>query len=191
MEVRSYEVEHLAALWHLDFHHASRKVITRAGTWVKPMLLGVINHPQSSLADLYRELGDIFAVPLRPHKRWGGFKVLRERWLTHLETTRRRALAGLNHLLAGAGNASLMTPTLRHTLCDHAAATTASSPRWPPNCWPSPRSVNCPSSTKSSTSKSSPSPRPPSRVERLLAGDRHAGQPRRSRHRRDTDAPAQ
>ena len=155
--------------------------------------VGVINHPQSSLADLYRELGDIFAVPLRPHNRWGGFKSLRERWLAHLETTRARAvllvdeaqemspaalcelrlmasarfdsqpllcvvlagdarlidklrreeliplgsrirtrlatehasreelLAGLNHLLAGAGNASLMTPALRHTLCDHAA----------------------------------------------------------------------
>ena len=155
--------------------------------------IGVINHPQSSLADLYRELGDIFAVPLRPHNRWGGFKSLRERWLTHLETTRARPvllvdeaqemspaalcelrlmasarfdsqpllcvvlagdarlidklrreeliplgsrirtrlatehasreelLAGLTHLLAGAGNASLMTPALRHTLCDHAA----------------------------------------------------------------------
>lgn len=33
--------------------------------------VGVINHPQSSLADLYRELGDIFTVPLRPHNRWG------------------------------------------------------------------------------------------------------------------------
>jgi len=30
-------------LWHLDFHHASRKVLTRAGAWVKPMLLGVID----------------------------------------------------------------------------------------------------------------------------------------------------
>jgi len=30
-------------------------------------------------------------------------------------------LAGLNHLLAGAGNASLMTKELKHTLCDHAA----------------------------------------------------------------------
>lgn len=155
--------------------------------------VGVINHPQSSLADLYRELGDIFAVPLRPNNRWGGFKSLRERWLAHLESTHRRVvllvdeaqemspaalcelrlmasarfdsqpllcivlvgdarlidklrreeliplgsrirtrlatehasreelLAGLNHLLAGAGNASLMTPALRHTLCDHAA----------------------------------------------------------------------
>jgi type II secretory pathway predicted ATPase ExeA len=155
--------------------------------------VGAINHPQSNLADLYRELGDIFAVPLRPHNRWGGFKALRERWIAHLEGTRRRAvllvdeaqemspaalselrllasarfdsqpllcvvLAGdarlidklrredliplgsrirtrlatehasreellhsLEHLLAGAGNASLMTQQLRHTLCDHAA----------------------------------------------------------------------
>ncbi|MHB1527999.1 MAG: ExeA family protein [Acidiferrobacteraceae bacterium] len=155
--------------------------------------VGAINHPQSNLADFYRELGDIFAVPLRPSNRWGGFKALRERWLSHLESSRRRpvllideaqemtpqvlselrllasarfdsqpllciVMAGdarlvdklrreeliplgsrirtrfatefasrdelaacLDHLLAGAGNASLMTPQLRHTLCDHAA----------------------------------------------------------------------
>ena len=155
--------------------------------------VGAINHPQSNLADFYRELGDIFTVPLRPSNRWGGFKALRERWLNHLESSRCRAvllideaqemttqvlselrllasarfdsqsllcivmagdarlneklrgeeliplgsrirtrlatefasrdelLACLNHLIAGAGNASLMTPQLRHTLCDHAA----------------------------------------------------------------------
>ena len=43
LEVRSFEVEHVAALWHLDFHHASRRVLTRAGAWVKPLLLGVID----------------------------------------------------------------------------------------------------------------------------------------------------
>jgi general secretion pathway protein A len=155
--------------------------------------VGAVNHPQSNLADFYRELGDIFAVPLRPHNRWGGFKALREVWFAHMETTRHRpvllideaqemtpaalselrllasacfdsqpllcvVLAGdarlieklrreelvplgsrirtrlatehasrdellecLNHLIAGAGNASLMTPSLRQTLCDHAA----------------------------------------------------------------------
>jgi len=155
--------------------------------------VGAINHPQSNLADFYRELGDIFAVPLRPSNRWGGFKALRERWFSHLEASRCRpvllideaqemapqvlselrllasarfdsqpllciVIAGdarlieklrreeliplgsrirtrlatefasreelaacLEHLLAGAGNASLMTPQLRHTLCDHAA----------------------------------------------------------------------
>jgi len=43
LEVRSFEVDHVSALWHLDFHHAARKVLTRTGTWVKPMLLGVID----------------------------------------------------------------------------------------------------------------------------------------------------
>lgn len=154
--------------------------------------VGAIAHPQSNLADFYREMGDIFGVPLRPHNRWGGFKALREAWFAHLETTRRRAvllideaqemspvvlselrlmasarfdsqallcvvLAGdmrlpeklrreelvplgsrirtrlvtepatreelaacLQHLLNEAGNASLMSTALLHTLCDHA-----------------------------------------------------------------------
>ena len=56
------------------------------------LTVGVLSHPQSNLIDFYRELGDIFAVPLRPHNRWGGFKALRERWLAHLEGTRRRAV---------------------------------------------------------------------------------------------------
>jgi type II secretory pathway predicted ATPase ExeA len=51
-----------------------------------------INHPQSNLADFYREMGDIFGLELRPHNRWGGFKTLRERWLSHLQTTRRRLI---------------------------------------------------------------------------------------------------
>ena len=43
LEVRSFEVDHVGALWHLDFHHASRSVVTRAGLSVKPLLFGVID----------------------------------------------------------------------------------------------------------------------------------------------------
>jgi len=43
LEVRSFEVDHVCALWHLDFHHGSRKVLTRQGDWVTPMLMGVID----------------------------------------------------------------------------------------------------------------------------------------------------
>lgn len=43
LEVRSFEVDHVSALWHLAFHHASRKVLGRSGNWVKPLLLGVID----------------------------------------------------------------------------------------------------------------------------------------------------
>lgn len=49
--------------------------------------IGAIVHPQSSLADFYREMGDVFGVELRPHNRWNGFKALRERWLAHIENT--------------------------------------------------------------------------------------------------------
>ena len=49
--------------------------------------VGAIVHPSGNLADFYREMGDLFGVELKPHNRWGGFKALRERWLTHLEGT--------------------------------------------------------------------------------------------------------
>ncbi|MDP3939179.1 MAG: DDE-type integrase/transposase/recombinase [Deltaproteobacteria bacterium] len=42
-EVRSYEVEHVLQLMHLDFHHGSRKVLTRRGAYVKPLLVGFID----------------------------------------------------------------------------------------------------------------------------------------------------
>ena len=42
-EVRSYEVAHVNALWHLDFHHGSHKLLSPAGEWVKPLLLGVLD----------------------------------------------------------------------------------------------------------------------------------------------------
>jgi type II secretory pathway predicted ATPase ExeA len=155
--------------------------------------VGVIHHPQSNLSDFYRELGDLFGIPMRMSNRWGGFKALRARWLDHFGSatrrpvilvdeaqemspsvlselrllasarfdsqsllcivlagdarlldklrreeliplgsrirtrlgtgvaTREELLACLEHLLAAAGNAGLMTKELRHTLVDHAA----------------------------------------------------------------------
>jgi type II secretory pathway predicted ATPase ExeA len=149
-------------------------------------------HPQSNLADFYREMGALFGCALKPHNRWGGFQALRERWQAHLEATllrpvllideaqemnpavlselrlltstrfdsriilsvvlagdgrlidrlsqpdfvplgsrirtrllldplsRDELLAHLKHLLATAGNPSLMTPQLLDTLCEHA-----------------------------------------------------------------------
>jgi putative transposase len=42
-EIRSYEVEYVLQLIHLDFHHGSRKVLTRRGQWIKPLLVGFID----------------------------------------------------------------------------------------------------------------------------------------------------
>lgn len=51
------------------------------------LVVGAISRPQASVADFYREMGEVFAVPLRPHNRWGGSKALRERWTAHIDTT--------------------------------------------------------------------------------------------------------
>src|SRR6516225_10288452 len=49
--------------------------------------VGVITRPQASLADFYREMGDLFGVELRPHNRWSGAKVLRQRWQTYIDSS--------------------------------------------------------------------------------------------------------
>jgi general secretion pathway protein A len=159
---------------------------------VRDIQIGSLTHPSAKLSDFYRELGDIFGVPLNAHNRWQGFKNLRERWFHHVESTLMRpvlfideaqemvacvlnelrlltstkfdsrlllsvVLAGdqrlneklrrdeliplgsririrfnteyasaeqlmqsLKHLIACAGNPSLMSPELIQTLCDHA-----------------------------------------------------------------------
>lgn len=52
--------------------------------------VAVLTHPTSTLGDFYREMGEAFGVDLRPSNRWAGFKNLRERWLSHQESTRLR-----------------------------------------------------------------------------------------------------
>jgi transposase InsO family protein len=42
-EVRSFEVEYVGGLWHWDFHHGSRKVLTSRGEWCTPLLLGILD----------------------------------------------------------------------------------------------------------------------------------------------------
>src|SRR5262249_24099235 len=54
------------------------------------VLVGTLEHPQSRTMDFYRELGDLFGVPLAAHNRWAGFKALRNRWGEHIASTRSR-----------------------------------------------------------------------------------------------------
>jgi putative transposase len=42
-ETRSFEVSHVHALWHADFHDGSRKILTAAGEWKTPVLFGVLD----------------------------------------------------------------------------------------------------------------------------------------------------
>ena len=54
---------------------------------LRDVVVATIDHPQSRVSDFYRELGDVFGVPLGAHNRWGGFKALRSRWSDHIAQT--------------------------------------------------------------------------------------------------------
>jgi len=54
---------------------------------IPDLTVGVMQRPQSSLGDFYRELGELFNVGLSPANRYGGFKALRNRWKTHCQST--------------------------------------------------------------------------------------------------------
>jgi len=54
------------------------------------VVVGSLQRPSSGVADLYREMGELFGMELRPHNRWCSFKTLRERWQAHIESTTMR-----------------------------------------------------------------------------------------------------
>ena len=51
------------------------------------VVVGIMERPQSSLSDFYREMGELFSVNLSPANRYGGFKRLRQRWQEHIKST--------------------------------------------------------------------------------------------------------
>lgn len=42
-EVRSYQCDHVNALWHLDFHHGSLRVLLPDGSWIYPLLFASLD----------------------------------------------------------------------------------------------------------------------------------------------------
>ena len=63
------------------------RLLTQRLQSLRDVMVGTIEHPQSRTMDFYRELGDLFSVPLGSHNRWGGFKALRTRWADHIAST--------------------------------------------------------------------------------------------------------
>lgn len=54
---------------------------------IPDLTVKVMQRPQSSVGDFYRELGELFNVGLSPANRYGGFKALRQRWKSHCQST--------------------------------------------------------------------------------------------------------
>ena len=71
-EVRSYEVENVHGLWHLDYHHGSRKIIAKDGRYITPMLLAIMDdhsrvicHAQWYLDETAQSLAHGFAQAIQ------------------------------------------------------------------------------------------------------------------------------
>lgn len=65
----------------------SLRILAERLSGLRDVTVGVVSHPQSGVSDFYRELGDLFGVPLAQRNRWGSFKSLREKWQAHIEAT--------------------------------------------------------------------------------------------------------
>ena len=63
------------------------QIIAHQFSKLDEVIVGVMERPQSSVSDFYREMGVLFGVNLSPANRYGGFKDLRERWKNHVKTT--------------------------------------------------------------------------------------------------------
>lgn len=63
------------------------RVLAERLSGLRDARLGVLSRPQAGLADFYREMGALFGVALHPHNRWGGTKLLRERWQEHIDAS--------------------------------------------------------------------------------------------------------
>jgi type II secretory pathway predicted ATPase ExeA len=66
---------------------ATLRILTASLATLRDATVGVISRPQANIADFYREMGDLFGVELRPHNRFAGAKILRQRWLAHIQGT--------------------------------------------------------------------------------------------------------
>jgi len=65
---------------------AALRILTERLSAQRDVKVGILSRPQAGIVDFYREMGDLFSVALRPNNRWGGAKLLRERWQTHIDT---------------------------------------------------------------------------------------------------------
>lgn len=63
------------------------QIISHQFNKLDEVIVGVMERPQSSVSDFYREMGVLFGVNLSPANRYGGFKDLRNRWKNHVKTT--------------------------------------------------------------------------------------------------------
>ena len=66
---------------------AALRILSERLSAMRDLTVGLLTRPQANLADFYRELGHLFGVALSPHNRWNSSKLLREKWLAHIDAS--------------------------------------------------------------------------------------------------------
>jgi general secretion pathway protein A len=54
---------------------------------LRDVVVGEVTRPQSRVTDFYREIGDLFGVPVSTSNRWGAYKTVRAKWQEHIQQT--------------------------------------------------------------------------------------------------------
>ena len=109
LEVRSYEAEYVHGLWHADFHHGSRQVLTAEGGWVTPLLLCFIDDHSRLVCHLQWYLNETAEVLVH-----GLCQALQKRGLP-------RALMTDNGAAMKAEEFTVRAARAEHTARDHVA----------------------------------------------------------------------
>lgn len=111
LEVRSYEVEYVNALWHADFHHGSRQVLLPSGCWATPMLLCIIDDHSRLVCHLQWYLDETAETLVH-----GLSQALQKRALPRALMTDNGAAMQAEEFLSGLHNLSILhEPTLPYS----------------------------------------------------------------------------
>jgi general secretion pathway protein A len=66
---------------------AALRILSERLSQVRDLAVGSLTRPQAGVTDFYRELGHLFGVPLTARNRWQSSNILRQKWLTHIDTS--------------------------------------------------------------------------------------------------------
>jgi type II secretory pathway predicted ATPase ExeA len=66
---------------------AALRLLSSKLTPLRDVVVGEVTRPQSRVTDFYREIGDLFGVPVSSSNRWGAYKTVRAKWQEHIQQT--------------------------------------------------------------------------------------------------------
>jgi len=66
---------------------AALRVLAQRLAPLRDVIVGEVTRPQSRVTDFYREIGDLFGVPVSTSNRWGAYKTVRAKWQEHIQQT--------------------------------------------------------------------------------------------------------